>query len=304
MILTVTANPAVDVAYFVESFKMGEVHRPLRVVSTAGGKGLNVSRVAVTLGEEVLALGFIGGANGSFIEDEATRTGIRCAFTRVDGETRKNVDIIDSRGDVGELLEAGPIVGREAEDSLLAEFSQRLADSDIACASGSLPRGVDSAFYCRLAEIARGKGKKLIVDTSGKALEEVISAKPFMVKPNRDELSQLFGEDVDPKDALTALYEKGVECPFVTLGGDGGMLFDGREHYKFSIPRVSVKNTVGSGDSTIGGIAVGLCRGMAVRDAVRLGMAAGVANTQFDGSGVVSRELTEKFYKEITVEVL
>ena len=172
------------------------------------------------------------------------------------------------------------------------------------CASGSLPQGVDSDFYCRLTETARRNGKKIIVDTSGNALETVISAKPFMIKPNRDELSLLMGEDMDVRDALKALYEKGIELPFVTLGGDGGMLFDGRGFYKFCIPKVSVKNTVGSGDSTIGGIAVGLSRGMPIRDAVRLGMAAGVANTQFDRSGMVSIELVEEFYKEITVEVL
>ena len=129
---------------------------------------------------------------------------------------------------------------------------------------------------------------------------QIIKESPFMVKPNKDEMTMLFGEK-DLKDVLNELYSLGVEIPFVTLGGGGAALFDGKEYYRFTVPRLEVKNTVGSGDSTIGGIATGLCRGMTVCDAVRLGMAAGMANTQFEESGRVSRDLVERFYGEIKI---
>ena len=298
MILTVTANPAVDVAYFVDSFKMGEVHRPVRTAVTAGGKGLNVSRVAAALGEKVTAMGFVGGANGSFIETEAERMGLGCRFVHIEGETRKNIDIIDSSGNTGEILESGPEVTADGERAFLKAYTEEVPRHDVICISGSLPVGIDGDFYCKLITVAKENGKKVIVDTSGSALEKVITAKPYMIKPNSHELSCLFGA-VDVKEALRMLYDMGVEVPFATLGGDGAVLFDGGKYYSFSIPRVKVKNTVGSGDSTVGGIAVGLSRGMPLCEAVRLGMAAGIANTQFDQSGTVTPELVDRFYNEV-----
>lgn len=300
MILTVTANPAVDVAYFVESFNMGQVHRPVRTVVTAGGKGLNVSRVASILGASVTAMGFVGGANGDFIKAEMKKLGLRCAFTEIGGETRRNTDIIDKDGNTGEILESGPEISAEEREAFLKVYDKEVERHGVICISGSLPRGLDSGFYCELIRIAKEKGKKVIADTSGKTLETVIREKPYMIKPNSDELSFLFGE-TEVEDALKKLYEKGIEMPFVTLGGEGAALFDGKELYKFELPKIKVKNTVGSGDSTVAGIAVGIDAGMPVWDAARLGMAAGMANTQFDGTGMVSCELVEKFYKEIKV---
>ena len=305
MILTVTANPAVDAAYFVDEFTMGEVHRPIRTVITAGGKGLNVSRVASILGESVTAMGFLGGSNGEFIKSEVSRLGIKGVFTEVSGETRRNIDIVDSCGRAGELLEAGPEVGACEREAFIGQYEKEIKNHDIVCLSGSLPKGLDASFYVELIRIAKDSGKKVILDTSGKALEDGTKAEPFMIKPNLDELEKLFGRklsaDSDIKEALVKLFEKGIELPFVTLGGDGAMLYDGERFYKFTIPRVDVKNTVGSGDSTVGGIATGLDRGMSFVDAVKLGMACGVANTQFEETGTVSCELVEKFYKEIKI---
>lgn len=302
MILTVTANPAVDVAYFVDDFKMGEVHRPSRTVMTAGGKGLNVSRVASILGERVTAMGFIGGANGDFIRSEAEALGIRCAFTKVQEETRRNIDIIDAEGNVGEILEVGPEVTAEEERAFLDAFIREVEFHHIICISGSLPRGLGAEFYCNLVSIAREKGKMVIVDTSGGALERVLGMRPFMIKPNSDEMACLFG--TDPKTALLRMRERGVEIPFVTLGGDGAMLLEGDRFYKYCIPRLQTKNTVGSGDSTVGGIATGLSRGMPIRDAVRLGMAAGMANTQLEETGTVTAELVERFYRRVEIQPL
>lgn len=303
MILTVTANPAVDVAYFVDSFNMGNVHRPARTVVTAGGKGLNVSRVAVTLGARVTAMGFIGGGNGAFIKSEAESLGIRCAFTEIAGETRCNTDIIDAHGNVGEILEPGPEITKDEERAFLESYSRELDSHGVVCISGSLPRGLTAEFYCKLIRLAKERGKRVIADTGGSALERVVTAQPYMIKPNSDELTDLFGS-LDVRSALERMQEMGVEMPFATLGGDGAMLLDGGRCYRFRLPRLNVKNTVGSGDSTVGGIAVGLCRGMPICDAVRLGMASGMANTQFEATGTVSCQLVEKFYKEIITEVL
>lgn len=306
MILTVTANPAIDNVYFVKDFVMGEVRRPLGIARSAGGKGLNVARVSKILGADVGAMGFAGGYNGEFIRSEVKRLGIEELFTPIAGETRNCINISDENGVSGEILEQGPEIQKAEAESFLEAFEERIKEYDIVSVSGSLPKGLNSEFYCRLIAIANKNNKKIIVDTSGKTLSDVIEAKPYMVKPNRDELSAYLGMAVESreqvKNALEVLHIKGITVPVVSLGKDGAMAYVDEKTYKFSIPDVSVKNTVGSGDSTIAGIATGLDRGMSIVDSIRLGMAAGIANTQFEQTGLVSQELVEKFYNEIKIE--
>ena len=129
-----------------------------------------------------------------------------------------------------------------------------------------------------------------------------------MIKPNRYELSLLMGREIDSvddvKEALIYLDSSGIELPLATLGKDGALAYIDGKFYKFNSPEVDVINTVGSGDSSVAGIAVGISRNMSLIDSIKLGMAAGTANTQFEETGVVTKELVEKYYKEITVDVL
>lgn len=300
MILAITANPAVDRAYSVPSLVIGEVHRPVGMNCTAGGKGLNVARVASILGAEVAAMGFIGGYNGAFIASQLETLGFRDCFTRISGETRICINIADAQGRSTELLEPGPVIRPEEKEQFLRDFAVLLDTYPIITASGSLPKGLDGSFYCQLVHMAREKGRKMIVDTSGQALTDVLSAAPFMVKPNRSELAKYLGREIrgesDLQGALLDLHRAGIEVPLVTLGGDGAMAYIDGAFYRFTAPAVTVQSAVGSGDSTVAGIAVGLERGMPLPDAIRLGMAAGTANTQFLQTGYVTPELVESYY--------
>lgn len=306
MILTVTANPAIDRVYFVKDFVMGEVRRPVGMTYSAGGKGLNVARVAKILDAKVGAMGFVGGYNGEFIKKEVEKLGILNEFTQIEGETRNCINISDENGVSGEILEQGPVISDEEAARFLKEFEENISKYDIIAVSGSLPKGLDSTFYLELIRLANSFGKKIIVDTSGKTLRDIIDGKPYMIKPNKDELSAYLGKEItsftDVKDALCVLHEKGIEVPLVSLGKDGAMAYVAGKVYKYSIPKVTVKNTVGSGDSTIAGIVTGLDRNMSIVDSIRLGMAAGIANTQFQQTGLVSQELVEMYYNEIKIE--
>lgn len=306
MILTVTANPAIDRVYFVKDFVMGEVRRPEGMKCTAGGKGLNVARVAKIMDAEVGAMGFVGGYNGEFIKQEIGKLGINDEFTQIEGETRNCINISDENGLSGEILEKGPEISPMEAEAFIKSFEKNIESYDIVSVSGSLPKGLDSSFYAELVKCANKNGKKIIVDTSGQTLKDVIKTKPYMVKPNKDELSAYLGRSIesfdDIIDALKILKAEGIEVPLITLGKDGAMAYADGKTYKFTTPYVTVKNTVGSGDSTIAGIVTGLDRGMNVIDSIRLGMAAGTANTQFEETGLVSKELVEKYYNETTVE--
>ncbi len=308
MILTVTANPTIDRVYFVEKFDMGEVHRPVKFTRSAGGKGLNVARVAKIMGADTSAMGFVGGYTGEFIKKDVEKNGIKNLFTQIEGETRTCVNISDKNGKSGEILEAGPEVNDKEAQTFLKEFKNVLNDYNIICVSGSLPKGLDSSFYIELVKAAKENNKKIIVDTSGKTLEDILVSKPYMVKPNKDELSALVGFEIksyeEIKKALDFLSKKGIEVPFISLGKDGAAALIGGKYYKFSTPNIKVVNTVGSGDSTIAGITFGLDSGKDIVESIKLGMAAGTANTQFEQTGMVTKELVEEFYKQIYAEIM
>ena len=305
MISTVTANPTIDKVYFVDDFKMGEVHRVNRTAKSAGGKGINVARVAKQLGEEVISMGFIGGAAGEFVKSETEKLGIVSSYTKICGETRTNANILNANGISGELLEIGPEVSEKEQRDFIEQYKERINESKIICISGSLPRGVSPQFYCELVKIAKSQNKCVIVDTSGDTVKEVLKEKPFMIKPNSDEIENLLGyapkDDNDIKNALLFLTEQGVALPLITLGKNGASAMIENKFYRFLPPLVSVKNAVGSGDSTVSGIAVGIARGYCLLDAVKLGVASGTANTQFEQTGVISKNLVEKYFDEIKI---
>ncbi len=305
MILTVTANPTIDRVYVIEDFEIGKVHRVGKVARSAGGKGINVARVAKILGRETAAMGFVGGYTGEFIKSEVEAQGIINLFTDIVGESRTCVNISDNSGRSGEILEEGPTVSEEERSRFINEYRTAMESFDVICISGSLPKGLTSDFYIELVELAKQNGKKIIVDTSGKALSDVLCAKPYMVKPNKDEISALMKKEIQTdseiKEALSFLFEKGIEIPFISLGIEGAAAMIEGRCYKFSPPRVRAINTVGSGDSLVAGIAAGLDSGLQIADAVKLGMACGAANTQFEKTGFITRELADEFLSQISV---
>lgn len=308
MILTVTANPTIDRVYFIDDFEMGKLYRSKHVSRSAGGKGINVARVAGILGRETAAMGFVGGYTGDFIQSEIEKLGIKNLFTPISGETRTNVNISDQNGVSGEILEEGPEISAEEKERFIKAYSTCINDYDIICVSGSLPRGLTSNFYAELIQIARKRSKKIIMDTSGKALEDILSAKPYMVKPNQDEIAALMNKkiitDDDIKEALFYLSEKGIEVPFISLGKEGAAAFIEGRCYKFTTPDVKVVNAVGSGDSSVAGIAAGLDMGYDLENAIKLGMASGTANTQFEQTGIVTKELVEQYFSQIQVKII
>lgn len=306
MVLTVTLNPTIDRVYFVDEFKIGRVHRSDNFMRAVGGKGLDVSRVVKILGVDTAAMGFVGGYTGDFVKTETKKDGVKILFTEIEGETRTCINISVKDGKSGEVLELGPFVTEEEVSRFLEQFKENIDDYNIIVVAGSMPRGMDSNFYEKLVDIAKEKGKRIIVDTSGDALANIITKEPFMVKPNNEELAALMGKEVQTdeqvKEALLYLEEKGVEVPFLSLGKEGAAgKIDGK-FLKFTPPTVKVVNTVGSGDSVIAGISAGLDMGKDLIDSIKLGVAAGTANTQFEKPGFVTKELVDEILTKVTIK--
>ena len=308
MILTVTLNPSIDKLYLMDSIRPETVMRVREVHNTAGGKGLNVSRTAAGLGEPVTAIGFTGGFNGQYLESLLARQHIRCAFTRVAGETRSCIncwDLSDNRST--EYLEPGePVTGddlRRFED----DFVRELPGADAVTISGSMPAGVPDDFYCRLIRRCRDAGIPVLADTSGSHLVAAVKEKPDLIKPNEDEIVQLTGRRFsDRKEAAVALkklHEGGIPFAVLSMGADGALLAcdEGIIHGK--PPKIVPRNTVGCGDSMLAGFAVGFARHLLVQETFRMALAVSAASALSLLTGDFDPKEYERLYPEVSLEL-
>lgn len=284
MILTVTLNASVDKLYLLEKHTPNAVMRVKEVRNSAGGKGMNVSRVAARLGEEVTAMGFVGGFNGQYFESLVGRQDrIRRAFTQVASETRCCINCWDlSSGESTEYLEPGAIVSRLEAEAFVRDFTERLPLADLVVFSGSLPRGVPASFYADLIRLCHSRGKEVLLDTSGFCLQEALAACPDFVKPNIDEIASIVGfrplANEDLTRAADIMHQKGAETVAISLGAEGVFVSCGQGRYSGKPPKIRPGNTVGCGDSMVAGFAVGRVRGEKIEDQIRLAVAVSSAS--------------------------
>lgn len=294
MIYTVTLNPAVDYTLRVDEFTAGELHRPTDTVLSFGGKGVNVSRVLAALGVPNRALGFVAGDVGAMLEGGLRRMGLDTDFVHLAwGETRINVKIAAQKET--ELNARGPHTDAAAFERLTAQVAA-LTDGDTLCLCGSLPQGCPADSYARLLHCVDGKAVRTVVDATGDTLLSALPYRPYLIKPNRDELVALVGralpDEASVLDAARELQGKGARGVLVSLGGDGALLLteEGAVHRRVAY-RGTVRGTVGAGDSTVAGFLCALERGADAAEALRVAVAAGCA-TAFS-EGLATREAVE-----------
>lgn len=308
MITTITLNVAVDKAYKVDTFQTGEVNRVLQCTNTAGGKGLNVAKVAKICGEEVVASGFVGGHAGAYVEDMLRAEGVASDFVHTEKETRSCINILASDGSSTEFLEPGAEVPEEKVQEFLDKFPQFVEKSDVITISGSVPKGVSTDIYGRLIAMVKEKGKKVILDTSGDLLKEGIKALPTMIKPNTDEIQALLGISVKNREEVIKgakkLQETGIEVVVVSLGGDGALVVTKDQVYHGKPPAIKTVSTVGCGDSMVAAFAVGFTRGYSMEETLRYAVAVSAANALEMATGHYTPENREKLLSRVEVEKL
>ncbi|MGO1819275.1 MAG: 1-phosphofructokinase [Senegalia sp. (in: firmicutes)] len=305
MIGTITLNPAVDRRYNIDELAKNTVKRTEDYHASAGGKGLNVSRVIKLLEEDVSAFGFLGGNTGDFIRSEIKKIDIIDKFTDVCGTTRTCLNIIDSNGDNIEVLEKGPSISEDDKNKFIEEFKNEVENLDIITISGSLPKGINIDIYSEIIEIAASKGKKVILDTSGDVLLENLKSKPFLVKPNKEELENITKIKLDSEAAIKmAAYKilsKGAQNIAISLGSNGMYFFGEEGNFKVDIPKVDVSNTVGSGDSSVAGFAYSISKGKTIDQALKYANACGMSNATLKGTGQIDMEQVNELIEKIIV---
>ena len=296
MILTVTLNAAIDKRYVVDDFKVGEVNRVRECTYVPGGKGLNVSKPASIYGAEVVATGFVGGHAGNYIEAALKPFGIKSAFYHVEAESRSCINIWDEVNHVQtEFLEPGFTLTEADFEGFEKKFRQLVKDASVVAMSGSVPKGLDGSAYQRLVKIVKDAGKPVILDTSGKLLEEGIKAAPTLIKPNIDEIRMLTGKHCDDiNDIIEAA--KAIHAGGVAVGEEG--------IFRAIVPKIDAVNTVGCGDSMIAGFALGLSEGLSLEETLRRASAISAAAAMREETGFFVMEDMEKLLPQIEIKKL
>ncbi|MET3696668.1 fructose-1-phosphate kinase [Bacillus oleivorans] len=307
MITTITLNPSVDRSYMIDDFEAGQIFRTSSYGATAGGKGLNVTRVASALGEKVLATGLLGGKSGEFIEAELDKVeGVSHDFVKIEGETRSCIAIVSAGGGQTEILESGPTVSERDLERFLTHYKSLVEKSSIIVASGSILAGMPKTIYTDLIKMAKEQNVPFLLDTSGIALQEGIKAGPTLVKPNLEELEAYVGRKlVNEADVVRAgkqLAENGIVYVVISLGGEGSIVIHHNNVYRVRLPKVEVINPVGSGDSMVAGFAVGLARNYDLIQTIKLASASGTANAVEQSTGSINLEKVQELMAQIVVE--
>lgn len=309
MITTVTLNVAIDKLYKVDHYKPYEVMRVKECTYTAGGKGLNVTKVANLLKEEVIATGFVGGYAGEWVLKALDEMSINHDFVKVAQETRTCINIKElSTGKHTEFLEPGFALDEKEEKLFLEKFKELIKQSQVVTISGSIPSGISKTIYSQLVTIAKEADKKVIVDTSGELLAQVIVSKPTMIKPNKEELQAILEEDLESIDDIArvakSLQEGGIEIVAISLGKDGVLVACGEGIYQGIPPCIDAVNTVGCGDSMIAGFATGLSRGYAIQDSIKMAVAVSAANALTNDTGYFEEADYSKLLNQVSIKKL
>ncbi len=309
-IVTVTLNPAIDRTLVIPSPVFERVVRVLETYEYPSGKGVNVARVLKRRGFSVLCLGFFGGANGKKLIQGLQKEGLDHDFTLIEGETRGSLTIRDPTSRLeGHLVESGPFISEKEKVHFLKVYLRSLKVAEFIALCGSLPPGLGEDFYALLASEARRAGIPVALDTSGAPLQRALLAKPQIVKPNRQELSQISGRSLvtesDLKERLVRLVtDWEVSWATVSLGKEGMIGTDGKTMWKGVPPLVNPVNTIGSGDAALAGLIEAWVTGRSLKEAVHLAVVLGTANILVDGPGYIREEDVTKLMGTVRVFAL
>jgi 6-phosphofructokinase 2 len=315
MIYTITLNPALDHYMEVDEFRMDDANRVRAECLYAGGKGIDVSRAVRHLGGDSIALGFIGGHNGQVMVDLLKREGVNYYFTPIAQETRRNILITNRKSSTQTMLNArGPSVSANEWTSFLTHLRMLELREAYVVLGGSLPRGVPPHAYYQIIKLVQRQGAYAVLDADGAALKAGLKARPFAIKPNLNELRRLTGRplimEADILSAAQTVNRGGVAVVMVSRGRRGLLVVSRWKRRRTASvlravpPPVTVRSTIGAGDSTVAGFVFRHAGGKTLEDCVRFATAAGTAGTLAPGNQLCRLRDVQRLAPRVTVEAL
>lgn len=253
MIYTLTTNPAIDMNFFSKTLESSVVNRTESTKYSPNGKGINVSLILKHYGITSVALGFFGGFTGRYIVEELKKRDIETVPIWVDEPTRINIFINDEKNEY-KFVNKGPFVPREAQDKLI-NVIKTLKDCSHLVISGSSPKGIGEDYYDEILQICKENLIEVILDISSRKLKELLKYKPLLIKPNDEEVEEIFGYKInneeDVKFVVEQLYEMGARNVLLTMGEHGLYFYDGQKLYYCDVPKIKLLSSACAGDSSL-----------------------------------------------------
>ena len=299
MINTITLNPSLDYIVKVNNFKVDELNRSVGEQIYAGGKGINVSIVLKNLGVENTALGYVAGFTGDEILRQIKEHDVDCDFVKLEnGLSRINVKL-KSDGET-EINGSGPDITEEDLKSLYRKIS-KLGKDDFLILSGSIPKSIPDDIYENIMKALLYSGVEFIVDATKDLLLNVLKYRPFLIKPNHHELAEMFNVEIKGDEDIIKyakkLQEMGAKNVLISMAGDGAILItENGEALKRDVPKGTLKNSVGAGDSMVAGFLAGYLKNHDIKEAFKMGVATGSASA-FSEELATEKEVNELLAK-------
>lgn len=300
MIYTVTFNPALDYVIRMEKLELGMVNRSSAEAIFYGGKGINVSTVLNNIGVDSVALGFVAGFTGQEIEEGVKALGVTTDFIHLpEGLSRINVKIKAEQET--EINGQGPQIKMEQVEGLFEQL-ERLKEGDCLVLAGTIPASLPSDIYEQIMEHLQGRDIHIVVDATKDLLLNVLKYHPFLIKPNNHELGEMFHTVLQSDEEIIAyakkLQDMGARNVLVSMAGDGAILVtETDEVHKIGVPKGTVVNSVGAGDSMVAGFIASYFREHDYLKALKFGTATGSA-TAFS-EGLAPKEKVEELLKTL-----
>lgn len=307
-ILTLTLNPSVDKSASVDQVVNEKKLRCSQARYEAGGGGINVSRAIHALGGDSTAMYTCGGPPGQMLQKALEEAGLNTSPSPIQEWTRVNFTANEtSTGRQFRFNTPGPQLTEAEWQRCLEELKAVRPKPAYIVASGSLPPGVPDDFYARAAQIAKGLGSRMIVDTSEQALRLVAREGVYLIKPNLRELQFLAGSNIEEEtqheEAAQELIRTGqAEVVVVSLGATGALMASAQGCERLRSPAVPIRSRVGAGDSMVAGMVLSLAQGKSLKEAFRFGLAAGVAAVMTPGTELCRRADAERLFERMALE--
>ena len=307
MIITVTLTPALDKTVILPGFRVDQVNRIQSLRLDPGGKGINVSKVLLSLGADSLATGVLGGGTGRYIENSLREMVSASDFVWVKEETRTNLKVVDPQEHTNtDINEPGTPVAPEVIEAVYRKVEAAAGPGDIVVMAGKAPSSAPDTVFADWITRLRSRSVQTYLDADAGLLIEGVKAKPTLIKPNDVELSRLTGREFhgvsEMVQAAGRLVQDGIGTVVVSLGSDGALFVTGDQVLRGYGLRVPVQSTVGAGDSMMAAIAYGAAKGMGFRDTCALALAVSAAAVTTPGTQPAEKHVVDELLRQVQIE--
>jgi 1-phosphofructokinase family hexose kinase len=308
LILTLTVNPAIDRNILADRLVFEDRAYILSRSDSAGGRGINASRVLHSFGAKTLAVVTSGGPNGNRFEKLLEKAAFPVKVVCISHDIRINFAITDRQGLTVKLNELGPPITAEELASVEKAVESRLKSASWLMLCGSIPPDVSTDFYAKLIHMARVHKVKTLLDTDSDALVHGVEAGPTVVMPNQQEAERLLNRALITRqhfmDAVTRIKAMGPESVVLSLGSRGAVALDSRHMLEAIPPRIDALSPIGAGDALAAAFVWAASKKKDFPDCVRWAVAAGTASARLPGMEFASLEQTKETYRAVEMKLV